>query len=239
LKKIETFRDVLIVEEGGNCIVSAVDSCGGIGEKINDTFYCETELVSELTLRVTVLEIMSLGAMPQFITVSVCNEPKVGNKIIAGFKPIFDEIGNIPFVISTEKNIPTVMTAIGISAVGSCSCKTLKLENFQKHDILCLAGTPLVGKEVIEDYDKMFKISDFKQLLRNEFVGSILPVGSGGVLQESEILKMESGFDIDFSDNCDINLTKSAGPASCALFSVRRDKIKTINIPFCQIGTLC
>ena len=233
---LNTFRDVLSIQHDENIIITAVDSCGGIGEKTNDIVYCKTSFLSEQTLKVALFEVIALGAKPEFITIAVSNEQEIANKALIGFEGVFEEIGKIPFTISSEKNMPTSMTAIGISVTGICSIKDYKIGNCNKGDILCLAGIPLVGEEVIKNYDKMLKLKNLLKLVQNKFVGSILPVGSKGVLRESEVLELENNCNIQLFENTNIDLTKSGGPSSCALFSIKKSRLETLDIPFIQLG---
>ena len=70
--------------------------------------------------RVALMECISVGAKPKALTAAICNEPDpTGKEILVG---ISNELKNLfpklPVTISTEKNMPTCQTGLGITIVG-------------------------------------------------------------------------------------------------------------------------
>jgi len=101
MKEIKTLRDVLLLcTDNEDVLVTAVDSCGGIGEKPKDAVLAATECVAAHTARVTLLEVACVGAKPILCALSVCNEPKVGEKVLSGVRQVVSEL---PVVLSTER----------------------------------------------------------------------------------------------------------------------------------------
>ncbi|MPN50746.1 hypothetical protein SDC9_198379 [bioreactor metagenome] len=74
-------------------------------------------------------------------------------------------------------------------------------------------------------------------LLRNPAVGSVLPAGSKGIAHEALLLAEESGLAVHFLKT-ELDLYKSAGPASCAVFSCLEDFVSDCALPFYVIGKL-
>lgn len=180
MKRIESPRDIAILSDGSQCLVTAVDSCGGIGEKAGDALYCPLELVGFHTARVALLEVLAAGASPAVASVSACNAPLEAGKMLEGIKRAFAGFSSLDWVVSTEKNMPTCMTALGVSVTGVCSPEMLRVGKSRSGDLLCLAGLPLVGREVLEAGDDMIMPGHMAALLGDSRVGSLLPVGSGG-----------------------------------------------------------
>jgi hypothetical protein len=237
MKRLDNFRDVLLLQGDALCLVTAVDSCGSIGEKENDALNSPPETVGYFTARTVLLEVMATGAAPAFATISVCNEPETAARLLAGVKTAFDGFGDIPWVMSTEKNMPTKMTALGISLTGACDGSLLRLARSRAGDVLCCAGLPLVGAEVSAAEASLFDIKHMEKLLANPLVSSILPVGSRGIAAEAAVLAGESGLEAALDLNCGIDFYKSAGPSSCVLFTASPE-VCISDVPYAIIGKL-
>jgi len=238
MKKVETHRDLVIMREEGRLCISAVDSCGGIGPKPGDVLTCPLEIVGHTTARVPLFEVLAAGARPAFASISVCSDEKTAEGLLLGIRTAFSPIGGLPFVISTEKNMATSMTGLGVSVTGFCGEDTLRIGKARLNDLLCCLGRPLSGTEVLANMDKMLTLSDMNALLKNPAVSSVLPAGSKGVAHEALLLAGESGLAAHFTQT-EIDLEKSAGPASCTVFSCGADFINDTGLPVFIIGKLC
>lgn len=180
-------RDPIAIENGTQAIVISCDSCGGIGEKENDILKVPLEIVGKFTLRVPLFEILSLGAKPISVSVTISNEPdQTGERLLSSIR---EELKSIlgylpPLVVSTEKNMKTSMTALGITIVGSVDEKDLIIcENpFEHYGFL--VGKPSVGGEVLEFISEIFDKRKLDMLMEIESVLEIIPCGSSGVYGE-------------------------------------------------------
>ena len=222
MKRLETCRDVLILcpEDGdADVLVTAVDSCGAIGEKPGDVVRVASEYAAEHTARVALLEVVCVGARPVFCTLNVCNSPEDGEKLLAG---VSRAIPQIPVVMSTEKNMPTCMSAFGVSITGVCKLSELRLGRAQAGDRLFCAGIPLVGEEVLQPGIVCFAMAHLDVLFKNPHVHAAVPCGSQGIAKEAQVIASESVLRAVFDENTGLDLKKSAGPASCAVFAADR-----------------
>jgi hypothetical protein len=150
----------------------------------------------------------------------------------------------IPVVISTEKNMDTCMTATGISITGRLNGRLLRIGCAHPGDILYCAGIPRVGNEVLEVLTQgsgIFTSEHVKALLDNEHVHTLIPVGSRGIAEEAHILAEESKLRIEWDEITELDLVKSAGPSTCAVFSADQTKpdMFGLDIPVQRIGVLC
>ena len=87
---------------------------------------------------------------------AVCNEmDPTGNEIVKGIKEElkFAEIDGVILTGSTEENINTTSTAVGITVVGIVSNKELKVNKVKSGAIIISIGIPKVGNEVKLEYD--------------------------------------------------------------------------------------
>ena len=222
MKQLETFRDVLMLcaeEENPEVLVTAVDSCGAIGEKAGDVVWAAPECAAQHTARVALLEVACIGAKPLFCALNVCNSPADGKRLLAG---VSNALPSIPIVMSTEKNMPTCMSAFGVSITGACKRSELRLGRAQAGDRLFCAGLPLVGKEVLQPDAVCFTFAHLDALLKDDHVHAVIPCGSRGIAKEAQVLALESALTAVLDREAGIDLNKSAGPATCAVFAADR-----------------
>lgn len=233
---IATRRDVLLLRSGEVVLVSAVDSCGGIGLLPRDALAAEPELVGEFTARTALLEVLAAGAIPSCASAAICNGPDTAGRLLHGIRKI---LGEMPLVISTEKNMPTGMTALGVTVTGQCLFSALRMGTSRPGDLLCCAGLPLVGSELLHSDVRLPSPTVIPQLLEFPGVHAVLPVGSGGIAAEAGVLAAESGLYARLDTQAGLDLNKSAGPSSCLLFSVRERALPVLpDIPVAVIGSL-
>lgn len=247
-EKIQSFRDLtLVFEEGDGVLVIACDSLGGIGPKPYDCVKVPAEVVGKYAGRTPLMEVLASGATPFLLVNNICTEMEpTGEGIIRGIKEELRKAGlSLTTVItgSTEKNVTTCQTALGITVFGRTVKKELKLGKAQKGDLVICIGQPRVGKEVIEREEKNADPALIKKLLDTPYVREILPVGSQGILYEGELLARCSGNTFVPDLSAGVDLKKSAGPATCVLVSVVAEEWKSLqeltSLPLFPVGKLC
>ncbi len=212
---------VLINQE--QYLVASCDSCGAIGLKDLDTLKIAWSITGRLTTRVALLEVLSTGAVPQMMTVAISNElDPTGERILDGVKEELDSAGltTLPMAISTEKNMFTQQTGLGISVVGVTDKKQLRIGTTQSGDDVYCIGLPKVGAEVTNSKDlEIVQVKDIKILLEISSIHDIVPVGSRGIRAEAEQLANSVNCRLIIDPSCVLNLEKSAGPSTCLIFS--------------------
>jgi hypothetical protein len=207
-------RDLIIQSISKNkTMVIATDCSGACGEMDNDIVNVPVEVATYYTARVAFMEVMSIGAMPIAYTFSNFMEDKF-DAVQRGIKKFLDELGinNLKNIGSTETNFKMVQSAIGITVIGMID----KYEDQSYEDLsyACI-GYPLVGNEVLNNPENILSMQGFLDLLNDEKVMSILPVGSKGVKWE---MKYVFGVDVQSSK---IDVEKSAGPSTCVVISFK------------------
>lgn len=221
-------RDVeMVMLNESQCIVTACDSCGAIGSKEFDVVKSTPYIVGRFTARVSLMEVLAVGAIPKTISVAISNELyPTGEGVIKG---VDDElrymgISFIPMVISTEKNVTTRQTAVGITVIGACEKDNLRIATSKPEDVVYCLGVPNVGNEINHINDKdIIQGGHVKELLNIKGVHDILPIGSKGILKETEALaqSINCKFILELQNNIDVN--KSAGPSTCLIFTCTSD----------------
>lgn len=240
------YRDLdLLPIDPDRVLVIACDSCGGIGSKSGDTVQVRPQVVGRLTARVVLMEILSTGAMPIGLTAAICNEPDpTGEAMLEGIRQSLAEAGfpKLPLTISTEKNIPTQQTALGLSVVGICHNRTLEARRSKIGSPVYAAGIPKVGQELAADEGQIADFTTLKQLLNVTEVQEIWPVGSRGILAEGNDLAASAGGRLKLKPGGThtIDIRKSAGTCTTLLFTSDQGSLDLtqFNVPCFDIGVI-
>ncbi|MZP29841.1 alpha-ribazole kinase [Heliobacterium undosum] len=237
-------RDVEVVSlSSEQCLVVACDSCGAIGDKEFDAVQVSPYIVGIFTTRVALMEVLATGAEPVALTVTVANEPfPTGGEVIAGVRDELATIGkrDLPMVISTEKNIPTGQTGVGITVVGAVEKERLRVGRSRPGDCVYSLGWPKVGDEVVVDDGKAIALADHvRALLAHPGVHEVIPVGSKGIRAEAENLAGAVHCRIrEWQASAGLDLEKSAGPSTCLVFTSGPEPPEIAGAPIHYLGRL-
>ena len=245
--KVKRFRDLTFIEqENDKYLVIACDSSGAIGDKVDDVIKVPAEIVGYYGARVALMEILSVGAKVLTVidTLAVEMEP-TGRKIIDGIQRQLKEAGMEAILLngSTEENIPTRQTGMGITIIGEVDKNQAKINKSQKGDYVVVLGIPKVGNEINIPVDnEICSIDDIKTLLNSKVVREIYPVGSKGILYEANYLAKSNNMTLKIYEKLKVDIEKSGGPATILMFTISPEdyeKIrKNIDKPLEIIGEL-
>lgn len=248
-RKVEKVRDLSIIHLIGDVkLVIACDSNASNGEKVNDTHKNDYNETAVSALKVPLMEVLSTGATPLVIANNLCVEMNPsGKKIIEAMKKELEDAklwDSIQLTGSTEDNMMTTQTGIGVTVIGIVTMDNYKVGKTQSGDIVMSVGLPQSGVEIPyseKDYD-VAKISTVKKLSELEYVHEILPVGSKGALYEANELARTCSCKFKQYDECEIDLYTSAGSSTAVLVSIRPDNINKLiedmDIPVFRIGEI-
>ncbi len=237
--------------DGNRYFTIACDSCGGIGMSELDFIKVDEEIVGYLTAKLCFVETLAFRAKPTVLINTLCVEMNGrGKRIINGIEKAIKEYNEANFYEdhlevnitgSTEENIPTKQTGLGITLMGEIYNPFNKKE-INSGDVVILIGYPKVGQEVVEDINdnknEIINFNSIKHLARNEDVIDLLPIGSNGVQYELNLLMETNNIDIKLLKQSSIPLHKSAGPATCALAIIKKDTIEGLKRQISQPITL-
>jgi hypothetical protein len=217
-------RDIEVILSAGNYLVAACDSCGAVGVKEFDLVKVPADIVGRFTTRVALLEVITVGAVPQLLTAAIGNEPEpTGIQILQGVRHELAAFGlsTIPVGISTEKNFPTRQSFLGVTVVGWCQSSSLRVATSLPGDLLYCLGLPKVGAEIQgPDDPEIVNSSQLQKLLRIPAIHDVIPVGSKGILGEARLLSGNIQGDLILEPDIQIDIQKSAGPSTCLIFTV-------------------
>ncbi|MGI6331692.1 MAG: alpha-ribazole kinase [Zhaonellaceae bacterium] len=244
---IKQVRDLSIISlQGGQSLVIACDSGGAIGEKELDEVKVPNYILGRFITRVALLEVLAAGAIPVLVcdTLTVEMKPS-GEEIIRGIK---DELGQLAFADkihlngTTEENMKTRQSGIGITIVGLAQEGSLRLAKAQAGDDILCFGYPKLGSEVKLDDPEIIDVSTVLSLLAYQEVRELVPVGSKGILYEAQALAETSGLKFVPEFTTTLPLEKSAGPATCLVAAVkpqlRAELEKNFSQPVTKVGSL-
>jgi hypothetical protein len=244
-------RDLsLLTLPGDMALVTSCDSIGAIGAKELDVVKVSGEFVGRAVVRVPLMEVMAVGAEPVAIynTLAVEMIP-YGREIIRGINSEITraEIDSEAVLNgSTEENVPTRQTGVGVVVLGLVGKKDLLLGTAQQDDVVIAFGIPKVGAEVAEggpDDPEVAHPSLIRKLLKKEYIHEVLPVGSKGILYECREMAKTARLFFQAHPNGDMDVNKSAGPATCVLAAVTPSALPLMqqenwSVPWQVVGSL-
>lgn len=246
---VSSIRDLTLLELGaGRVLVIACDSVGSIGPKPHDSFPASASLAAHCAVRVPLLEVIAAGAKPEVIidALSVEMEP-TGREMIEEIRAMAASIGlGLDRVTgSTEDNVPTAATGIGVTIIATADRSELRAGTSRSSDaVLCLGAPTSAPDDTITIGDeRMISLDTLVAVLAVEGVHDVLPVGSRGV--GFEIAQLAASAELRFEPVAhSLKLDVSGGPASCVLVSVARDCVGAVSdvlpgaLPRTLLGTL-
>lgn len=215
----------------GHAIVVGSSSSGGIGPKPMDNIKISGKVVGKFLARVASMDVAATGAFPisVSVTLGVEKEP-TGNEIIEGIRKEIRGLGLEPNQVmkeNTEENFETIQTGAGITVVGLANEDELRLAKTRPSDLIVAIGRPKVGNEVIpaEARGEIANLKDVTSLARKAFVHDIIPVGSFGISHEAKMLAYSIGRQLKIQEQTELDINKSAGPATVVLTTIDREKL--------------
>ncbi len=229
---IKQIRDISLIEIDENRYLGvSCDSCGAIGEKEHDVVKTSAIIAGEQTAKVVLAELLSMGFEPFLLSDGLAVEMEdTGKKIIEGFQRAINQLkhSKVHLTGSTEENIKTVQTSMGVTGIGIVAKDKLKYKKSSAGDLCVAIGLPLVGYEVLNNLDKVMSIEDFEKIGRLDYVNEIIPVGSKGADYEiGELCKCNS-LNIKYKENLSYNIYFSGGPSCSCILSIAEENYEQL-----------
>jgi selenophosphate synthetase-related protein len=228
-------RDLTVFELSEDLLlVVAADSDGGIGPKPDDVVRVSAYECGRFGTRVPLMEILSSGSVPlaAFDLLAVELQP-TGQEIIRGVKDELLSVGlprDFPLSGSTEDNVPTKQTGMGVVVLGLAVQKDFRPGSSRSGDEVFCVGLPKSGpSDTISLHDT--EIADGRTVLELsavEGIHDILPVGSKGILYEAYEVARCADLKFLADSTCPLNMRKSAGPSTCCLVSAASGTLREL-----------
>ena len=227
---------------GQEDIVITCDSIGGIGGLSSDFLKVEPSVVGRFLARVALMELLAAGAELVALSCTFAINELDAAPILEG---VFSEARHAHphpetlTVVTTEKNIPTIQTGVGITCIGKAR-GGVRSGLSQPGDVILAIGIPKVGAEVNLNDPEAADIPLLIRLLAHPGVRDVAPAGSKGILYEAEAIAESAQLRLHCLNDSPI-LYKSAGPATALTFSCDPNAVTTLENIFTNmlaIGTL-
>lgn len=224
---IQQYRDIQLIHQGGEGYLAvACDVSAYIGPLKRDKVKINGRKAGYYAAAVPLMELMAIGAKPMSVinTLGVAMDP-VGARVIEGVKAAMAESG-IPTACltgSTEDNMPSDSTSIGITVVAQLDKALLTSYRPKAGQWLMVVGIPKVGatflqEEVVEGRGEVVDIATVRAIRRVRGIGHMLPIGSKGIAGEVDVLLALEGLGLE-EERTTLDMAGSAGPSSCMLVS--------------------
>lgn len=249
VQQLQKIRDLTTIKiNDRQLMVLACDSDGGIGSKPQDIVKVDEETIAHFATRVPLFEVIASGATPFLIVNCLSFEMEdTGRKVIAAIKNYVREAGileDIQVTGSTEDNVPTIQTGIGVTVLGLADIDKFHPGSSQEGDQLVCIGIPKSGPkyEVRLNDPELISLKELLKIRSLPFVHDILPVGSKGIFHEAEQLAASNSLVYSPFSFDGIDPKQSAGPSTCVIASIPSAHISNlsdvIQAPFFSIGEL-
>ncbi len=239
---VHTERDLTCFRVAADeAIVVACDSDGGLGPKPHDTVTVDGEVLGRFAARVPLLECVAAGATPLVVvdTLSVERDP-TGESIIAGVVAE-SAIAGVPrdsVTGSTENNVPTVATGVGVTVIGRVALDRLRVGAARPPFAVVLLGRPMSAPADTfgPDHADIVTVPRLIAALAIDGVIEALPIGSSGVANEFEVLARTAGGRTEMSDDWPCHRNQSGGPSTAALLAVATDRLDRVLAELPAVG---
>lgn len=245
---VDKLRDLSIVPLiGGISLVIACDSNAGNGEKELDMHPNPAHEVAVSALKVPLMEVLSSGAVPLIVVNNLCVEmDPYGRRLIGEMRAALERcgLGNVQLTGSTEDNMKTMQTGIGVTVIGMAREEGLLVGKAQEGDIIVCVGIPQSGIRTpySEFAPDVAKIETVAALVKQPYIHELLPVGSKGARYEAHELARVAGLTFVEANPDAIDLATSAGASTAVLAAILPedlDRLKRDAMVVCHpIGTM-
>lgn len=234
-------RDVSYIDlPGGGRLLVACDAAGGIGPKALDYLSVPGRVLGRFTARVALMEVLAAGGRPVMLVNTACVEPEpTGAEILEGIRQeaALAGLGADAITGSFEKNIHTVQTGLGVTALALAGAAAPK--QACPDDLVLAIGRPKVGLELDLDDPEIADLPLVRHLAGQALVHDLLPVGSRGIAAEAADLAQSAGLALDWLDPEEgWDLAKSAGPATCLLAAIPARALPVLALTLTQPWSL-
>jgi selenophosphate synthetase-related protein len=215
----------------GHSIVVGSTSSGAVGPKPMDEVKVDGRVLGKFMARVALMDVAATGAFPLLlsVTLGVEKEP-TGQQILEGIRSEARVLGLDPNQVlmeNTEDNFETVQTGAGLTVVGFANEDELRLGKTNPGDLVVAIGKPKVGDEVLpaEVRGEIADLRNVVSLSQKKYVHDIVPVGTFGIAYEARMMAYAVGRQLRLEEAHDVDLNKSAGPATVVLVTINREKL--------------
>lgn len=227
---VTRLRDLLVADVPASRLVIACDTIGGIGPRPDDSYPADPVWCAHLGARVPLLEVMCAGARPLVLVNTPCQDWESAQPMIEEFRRCAAAVGIDPTAVtgSTEDNVATTQTGIGVTVIGVMP--EGELPRAHDGDVLVCVGTPVSAPDddVAPGRREIVPLAEVRDLVASGKVHDCVPVGSHGVAWEAAQLASTAGLRAEFRD-VEVDLARSGGPSTCLELACDRGDVEELH----------
>ena len=213
---VTRLRDLLVADVPASRLVIACDTIGGIGPRPDDSYPADPVWCAHLGARVPLLEVMCAGARPLVLVNTLCQDWESAQPMIEEFRRCAAAVGIDPTAVtgSTEDNVATTQTGIGVTVIGVMP--EGELPRAHDGDVLVCVGTPVSAPDddVAPGRREIVPLAEVRDLVASGKVHDCVPVGSHGVAWEAAQLASTAGLRAEFRV-VEVDRSPCWGPSPC------------------------
>ncbi|MGF3112378.1 hypothetical protein [Facklamia sp. P9177] len=222
---MEKYRDIHIMPlSNDESLVIACDTSASIGQKEADVLSVSPQITAAFAVRVVLMEVLSVNAQPQLLINMFGNEMNpTGDLMLDGIKKELALAGLFDLAMngSTEENMPTKMTSLGLTLLAKAKIADLKIKKVQPGDQVYQIGKPLMGQDLIDQVDQIVSYQELYHLLNlKDVIHEIVPIGSQGAIAEAQQVAKFNQLDFRLGQDSP-QFYQSAGPATSLLIVIK------------------
>lgn len=237
------YGDLQLLPNQNDYLIISCDSAGGIGNKEKDIVKIEPEQAGYFAAFVPIVEVLAAKGNIISIVDTLCVEMEpTGKRIISGIKDLMKACGLDPELLtgSTEDNIPTFGTGIGLTVIGSIPKHVIDDKVIPKESELLLVGLPKVGQEFMEEeikgkFGETLTLELMTLFSKNHNIVDMIPVGSKGIKFEASVLAKRHHRCVRLNEDLNIDYNKSGGPSTCLLVVIDSGNVESFMKEYQQI----
>ncbi|WP_326833222.1 transcriptional regulator [Cutibacterium porci] len=216
---VTRLRDLLLADIPASRLVIACDTIGGIGPRPNDSYPADPVWCAHLGARVPLLELLCAGAPPLILVDTLCQDSASAQPMIDEFRRCAVAAGIGPDAVtgSTEDNVATTQTGIGVTIIGVMPDN---LPTALDGDAMVCVGAPISAPDddVTPGRREIVDVAEVRALMTSGKVHDCIPVGSHGVAWEARQLASTAGLQATFHTT-GVDLNHSGGPSTCLVLA--------------------
>lgn len=244
---VRRVRDLLVLRVGDDgLLVLSCDSNASVGDKPHDVLARAPEEAGYAAAKVALMEVLAAGATPLIVADNLCVELEpTGRRVIDGIRAACAELQAGPVLTgSSETNLPTTQTGIGVTVLGYVAAARCLLGGSQPGDVVIAAGRPRGGHRdpYAETDPDVAGIGTVRRLAGRPGTHEIVPVGSRGIAAELADLSGTAGLTLTLASAHGLDLRRSGGTSTVVLAAVAPDAVPEPadldGLPVAVIGVL-
>lgn len=205
-------KHMLIIEQGPYCHVITNSIKSSVGEKDDDHYFMSGEIVGRHAIRLPLMELLSVGARLQAVSVTSMNELVPTTEVMLKGMEVELGIMKVPILINSENHFKSTVTGIGITLMGRVAKANMLLGRVAEGNQIWLHGAPVAGMDVTDNTHRLPTPEWVAEVASQKGVRELVLCGPDGIASGLDKMCKAYGLNYELNDSMGIDLKKSCGP---------------------------